>query len=160
VECYDSVSPSGFYNFSLAADASGNGFTQSQCYSGDGPDHWVVADGITSNHVQWSGTTSQPPPPPPPPLYNETVGGDAHTWTNYSNAGGVEGPTIPAYQTVQIACKVTGFRVADGNTWWYRIASTPWSNAYYVSADAFYNNGATSGPLKGTPFVDPAVPDC
>ena len=161
VECYDSVSPSGFYNFSLSTDASGNGFTQSQCYSGDGPDHWVVANGITSNHVMWGGTTSPPPPPPPPPqTYSETVGGDAHTWTNYSNAGGNQGPTIPAYQTVQIACKVTGFRVADGNTWWYRIASAPWSNTYYVSADAFYNNGATSGSLHGTPFVDPAVPDC
>lgn len=158
VECYDSVSPSGFYSFSLATDSSGNAFTQSQCYSGDGPDHWVVANGITSNHVQWGGTSSSPPSPPP--TYSETVGGDAHTWTNYTNAGGVQGPTIPAYQTVQIACKVTGFRVADGNTWWYRIASAPWSNVYYVSADAFYNNGATSGPLQGTPFVDPAVPDC
>lgn len=156
VECYDSVSPSGFYNFGLSTDASGNGFTQSQCYSGDGPDHWVIANGITSNHVQWSGTTSLPPPA----TYSETVGGDAHTWTNYSNAGGVQGQTIPAYQTVQIACKVTGFQVADGNTWWYRIASAPWSNLYYVSADAFYNNGSTSGPLKGTPFVDTAVPDC
>src|SRR5207248_9569144 len=60
VECFDSVSPSGFYNFGLSTDASGNGFTQSQCYSGDGPDHWVVANGITSNHVQWSGTTGSP----------------------------------------------------------------------------------------------------
>jgi hypothetical protein len=53
-----------------------------------------------------------------------------------------------------------GFRVADGNTWWYRIASGPWNGAFYVSADAFYNNGQTSGSLIGTPFVDPAVPDC
>ena len=45
-------------------------------------------------------------------------------------------------QTVQIACKIAGFTVADGNTWWYQIASTPWNGAYYVSADAFYNNGA------------------
>ena len=29
-----------------------------------------------------------------------------------------------------------------------------------VSADAFYNNGATSGSLIGTPFIDPAVRDC
>jgi hypothetical protein len=112
-----------------------------------------------------SGTTSPlpppPPPSPPPPVtYNETAGGVAHTWTNYSNAGGVQGPSVAAYQTVQIACKVTGFKVADGDTWWYRIASAPWSNTYYVSADAFYNNGATSGSLQGTPFVDPAVRDC
>jgi surface antigen len=101
-----------------------------------------------------------PPPPPPPVTYAETTGGVAHTWTNYTNAGGTEGPSIPSNDTVQIACKVPGFRVEDGNTWWYRIASAPWSGAYYVSADAFYNNGQTSGSLKGTPFVDPVVANC
>src|SRR6185312_8953760 len=105
-------------------------------------------------------TTTNPPPPPPPSTYSETPGGEVHTWTNYSNAGGTEGPTIPAYQTVQIACKVTGFKVADGDTWWYRIASSPWNGSFYGSADAFYNNGQTSGSLKGTPFVDPNVPTC
>ena len=90
----------------------------------------------------------------------ETTGGETHTWTNYMNAGGTAGPVIAGGTTVQISCKVTGFRVADGNTWWYRIASPPWNNAFYASADAFYNNGATSGPLTDTPFVDPAVPDC
>ena len=75
-------------------------------------------------------------------------------------AAGRSSPTIASNQTVQIACKVQGFRVADGNTWWYRIAQAPWSNQYYVSADAFYNNGQTSGSLHGTPFVDPAVRDC
>ena len=77
--------------------------------------------------------------------YNETVGGTANTWTNYTNAGGYEGPQIPAYDTVQIACALQGFRVADGNTWWYQIASSPWNYSYYVSADAFYNNGADVG---------------
>lgn len=101
-----------------------------------------------------------PAPPPPPATYAETAGGVAHTWTDYANASGSEGPSVPAFATVQIACRVTGFAVADGNTWWYRIASSPWNNAYYVSADAFYNNGSTSGPLKGTPFVDPNVPNC
>lgn len=99
-------------------------------------------------------------PPPPPATYAETVGGVTHTWTNYTNAGGTQGPSIAAYNTVQTSCKVTGFRVEDGDTWWYRIASAPWSGAYYASADAFYNNGSTSGSLKGTPFVDPAVPNC
>jgi RHS repeat-associated protein len=92
--------------------------------------------------------------------YAETTGGLAHTWTNYTNAGGTEGPTIPSNDTVQIACRLTGFKVADGNTWWYQIASSPWNDVYYVSADPFYNNGATSGPLKGTPFFDPNVPIC
>jgi hypothetical protein len=61
---------------------------------------------------------------------------------------------------VQVACRLEGFRVADGDTWWYRIASSPWNGSYYASADAFYNNGQTSGSLMGTPFVDPAVPGC
>ncbi len=106
------------------------------------------------------GSPPPPPPPPPPTTHSETTGGLTHTWTNYTNAGGYEGPAIASNQTVLIACKLTGFRVADGNTWWYRIASSPWNSAYYASADAFYNNGQTSGSLIGTPFVDPAVPNC
>jgi cell wall-associated NlpC family hydrolase len=99
-------------------------------------------------------------PAPQAPTYAETSGSVVHTWTDYSNAGGNEGPEMPSNDTVQIACKLNGFTVADGNTWWYRIASSPWNNAYYGSADAFYNNGATSGSLLGTPFVDPNVPNC
>jgi surface antigen len=105
-----------------------------------------------------TGTTTTPPPPPQ--TWGETAGGVAHTWTNYTNAGGTEGPSVAGGQTVQIACRLQGFRVADGNTWWYRIAQAPWSDNYYVSADAFYNNGATSGPLTGTPFVDTNVAMC
>ncbi len=106
--------------------------------------------------------TVPPPPPAPPPApgYSETAGGLAHTWTNYLNAGGTQGPSIQGGQTVAVACKIQGFRVADGNTWWYRIAASPWNGNYYVSADAFYNNGQTSGSLRGTPFVDNRVPDC
>jgi hypothetical protein len=117
----------------------------------------------TSTSTPPGGGDSTPigaPPAGSGTTYSETTGGVAHTWTNYANAGGTEGPTIPGNGTVQIACKLPGFRVADGNTWWYKVASSPWNNGYYVSADAFYNNGATSGPLSGTPFVDPAVADC
>jgi hypothetical protein len=101
-----------------------------------------------------------PIPTPAPTTHAETVGGLTHTWTDYANAAGSEGQPISPYQTVQITCKVTGFQVADGNTWWYRIASAPWSDGFYASADAFYNNGQTSGPLHGTPFVDAGVPNC
>jgi hypothetical protein len=96
----------------------------------------------------------------PPGTYSETSGSVVHTWTNYSDAGGTEGPEIPSNDTVQIQCRVNGFAVADGNTWWYEIASSPWNNDYYASADAFYNNGQTSGSLVGTPFVDPNVRNC
>ena len=104
--------------------------------------------------------TPTPTPVPAPTTYAETTGSVAHTWTDYGDAGGTEGPEIGSNQTVQIACKVTGFAVSDGNTWWYRVASSPWNSSYYVSADAFYNNGQTSGSLSGTPFVDPSVPNC
>jgi hypothetical protein len=102
----------------------------------------------------------QAPAPAPPAGYSETTGGVTNTWTNYTNAGGNQGPTIPTRTTVQITCKLSGFRVADGNTWWYRIASSPWNGVYYASADAFYNNGQTSGSLVGTPFADINVRDC
>jgi hypothetical protein len=113
----------------------------------------TTSTSTTSTSTTTSSTTL-------PPTYNETVGGVTHTWTDYSDAGGTEGPSISTGQTVQVACVVTGFRVSDGDTYWYRIASAPWSDVYYASADAFYNNGQTSGSLIGTPFVDPAVPGC
>ena len=97
---------------------------------------------------------------PPAAIYARRPAAPPTPGPNYTNAGGTQGPTIAGNQTVQIACEVTGFQVADGNTWWYQIASAPWNRAFYVSADAFYNNGATSGSLLGTPFVDPAVPQC
>ena len=89
----------------------------------------------------------------------EITGSVTRTWTDYEDAGGTEGPFIASNQTVQITCRVTGFTVADGNTWWYEIASSPWNNNYYASADAFYNNGETSG-LWGasTGFRHRAVP--
>jgi hypothetical protein len=94
-------------------------------------------------------------------MHDETTGSTANkTFTDYTNAGGAIGPTIPPSTTLQVACKVTGFTVSDGNNWWYRIATSPWSNVYYATADAFYNNGQTSGTLHGTPFVDPNVPNC
>jgi CHAP domain len=105
-------------------------------------------------------TPAPTPTPSAPATYAETTGGVTHTWSDYGDAGGTQGPSIPANDTVQISCKVTGFRVQDGNTWWYRIASSPWNNAYYASADAFYNNGQTSGSLVGTPFMDVNVPNC
>ncbi len=117
--------------------------------------------GVVSTTI--GGTTSTTPTSPTQPseaTYAETTGSVVHTWTDYENAGGTEGPEIPSNETVQVACKIPGFAVADGNTWWYRIASSPWDNAYYASADAFYNNGATSGSLVGTPFVDPNVASC
>lgn len=157
--CRDSVDPQGLYMQSVTVSGAGAASLPRLCYSADGPDHWVTTNtGVSSNHVSWGGGGGNPPPPAT--TRGETTGSDAHTWTNYTNAGGTQGQMIPAHTTVNIACRVQGFRVQDGNTWWYRIASAPWNNTYYVSADPFYNNGATSGDLHGTPFVDEAVPVC
>lgn len=90
----------------------------------------------------------------------ETAAGDSHTWSNYMNAGGTEGPIVLGGSTILVDCKIMGFKVADGNPWWYRIAQSPWDGKYYDSADNFYNNGRTSGPLANTPWVDNHVPDC
>lgn len=119
-----------------------------------------VGSGPPPAETSASGPVSSTPPPPTPRAYYETTGSSAHTWTNYTNAGGTQGPSLPANQSIQIACKLPGFKVSDGNTWWYRIAESPWNGAYYASADAFYNNGATSGSLRGTPFVDNGIPNC
>jgi surface antigen len=107
-----------------------------------------------------TATTTTTTAPPPPPSWSETAGGVTHTWTNYMNAGGTQGPSIASNQTIAVSCAVQGFAVADGDTWWYRIHSSPWNDTFYASADAFYNNGQTSGSLLGTPFVDPAVAHC
>jgi hypothetical protein len=64
---------------------------------------------------------------------------------------------------VQVTCRVEGFEPADHgipDNWWYKIASSPWNNAYYAYAEPFYNNGQTSGSLIGTPAVDTSVPIC
>jgi hypothetical protein len=120
---------------------------------------WAIARALSSTSTQLSaGATTSTNAVPVGPGYAETAGGPAKTWSDYLDAGGHPGLTIQAYQTVKVACRVEGFRVPDGDTWWYRIASPPWNGRYYVSADAFYNNGQTSGPLQGTKFLDRTSP--
>ncbi len=125
---------------------------------------WVTIGSVTSNQLTVNAQVPLPLPVTvttgPVPTWPETPGSVVHTWTDYADAGGAEGSSIPSEQTVDVSCKVQGFAVADGDTWWYRISSAPWDNQYYGSADAFYNNGHTGGSLIGTPFVDPNVPDC
>jgi hypothetical protein len=152
-----SVNPDGYWYLIASSPWNGNYYAPANTFMNGDP--W---DGPYTHNTDFSvpdcGTA--PTSPPPPATYAETTGSVANTWTNYTNAGGTEGPQIALNQTVQIACRLQGFTVADGNTWWYQIASSPWSYTYYVSADPFYNNGATSGPLAGTPFFDPNVPVC
>jgi serine/threonine protein kinase len=107
-------------------------------------------------------TTTPTTSPPPAPSYYEVSNpsGPTHTWSNYSDAGGTEGATIGDGTTVQVSCRVQGLS-AGGTTWWYRIASSPWSNSFYASCSAFYNTGTnTSGPFENGIDYDPNVPTC
>ncbi len=98
VECYDSVSPSGFSPFTMTTDGMGNSFEQNKCFSGDGPDHWVVAGGLTSNHVQWGGGSPTPqlptatptqtpiPSPMPTPSPTSSPSQPVDAYSNYGPA--------------------------------------------------------------------------
>lgn len=97
---------------------------------------------------------------PPPAKSLQTVGGDTQTWTDYRSGGGTAGPIIPNGTTVWVSCRTMGLKLANGNPWWYRIASPSWDDQFWASADAFYNNGQTTGPLRDTPFVDESVAIC
>jgi hypothetical protein len=102
-------------------------------------------------------TTSAPASAPAPTTVAEITGSTADTFIDPVHESG-PGQTIGAQTTVQISCRETGMAVQDGNTWWYRVASPPWNNGYWVSADAFYNGVTPGGSLINTPFVDPNVP--
>jgi hypothetical protein len=159
VSCRDSVDPGGFYTFGLGTDGGGNASTASYCYSGDGPDHWVVAGGVESNHVTWGGGTPPPPPPPMTWAEQETPNHPVNTFTNYHNASGM-GPPIGAGQWVDVSCKVYDPFIASVNPdgYWYRIASAPWNNAYYSPANTFMNGDPYGGPY--THNTDFAVANC
>lgn len=78
---------------------------------------------------QSDGSSSGSPPKPGQPYlgptFTETTGSTARTWTDYVHAGGTQGPTLAASTSAGIACRTVGFKVADGNTWWYQVASGP-----------------------------------
>jgi hypothetical protein len=164
VSCRDSMDVGGFFSFTMTTDASGSAYTENQCFSGDGPDHWVVASGIESNHVTWGGgTPSGPPPPSPPPpttwSEQETPNHPVNSFSNYHNASG-QGPAVAAGQWIQVSCKVYDPFIASVNPdgYWYRIASPPWNNAYYSPANTFMNGDPYGGPY--THNTDFAVANC
>lgn len=160
VTCYDSVSTNGFYSFSLRTNGSGNASTSSECYSGDGPEHWVVANGVASNHVTWSGGSPGQPSPTPAATRSEQEGHHgANTFTDYHNASGM-GPRIGVGQWVQVSCKVYDptIQSASPDGYWYRIQSSPWNNAYYAVANTFMNGDPWDGPY--THNTDFSVPNC
>ena len=73
---------------------------------------------------------------------------------------GTSGPAIAAGQTVQVRCIVNGLGLAPYDPVWYEVAASPWGDAYYAPAYAFYNNGQTSGAVSHGKLWDIAVPSC
>jgi hypothetical protein len=104
---------------------------------------------------------SASPPPPPPQTWSEqeTPNHPVNTFTNYHNASGM-GPAIAAGLWVQVSCKAYDPTIQSVNPdgYWYRIASAPWSNAYYSPANTFMNGDPYGGPY--THNTDFAVPNC
>ncbi|MDO9352435.1 MAG: hypothetical protein Q7T55_01985 [Solirubrobacteraceae bacterium] len=97
IVCRDSADPGGFSTFSLPTDAAGNGSTSNQCFSADGPEHWVTADGLESNRVTWSTTAPQPTVPPTPQPTPQPPTSTAITVDNrVTNGAGMREDT-PAY---------------------------------------------------------------
>jgi hypothetical protein len=100
------------------------------------------------------------PPTPTPTTYTETQGSrGVNTFSNYHNASG-PGTRVNPSQQVQVSCKVYDPTIASANPdgYWYRIASAPWSNAYYAPANTFMNGDPPGGPF--THNTDFAVPNC
>jgi hypothetical protein len=101
----------------LTTDGAGGAFTESQCYSADGPEHWAIADGVASNRARWGGGTAPPTPTPvaPPRTWAEQQGSrGANTFTNPYNASGM-GVKIAPYQWVEVSCKVYAPQIASAN---------------------------------------------
>jgi hypothetical protein len=72
------------------------------------------------------------------------------------------GPRIEPNQWVDVSCKVHDPYIASVNPdgYWYRIASSPWSNQYYAAANTFWNGDNPSTPQSQWHNTDFNVPDC
>lgn len=106
-------------------------------------------------------TTNPPPTPRSLSTYSETVWpqGGVGTFKNHHNASGV-GPTIGANQTVQVSCKIYDPAIVSVKPegYWYRIASSPWNDAFYSPTNVFLNGDPTNGPYSRP--TDWSVPNC
>lgn len=166
VSCYQA----GAANVPGTADAM---WEQASWVSGPGSGSgWInehfIEDGAAINQsspgAPACSSPSPAPPPPPPPApttwaEQETPNHPVNTFTNYHNASGM-GSAIAAGQWVSVSCKVYDPTIQSVNPdgYWYRIASSPWNNAYYSPANTFMNGDPYGGPY--THNTDFAVPDC
>jgi hypothetical protein len=105
-------------------------------------------------------TNAATPSPTPGKTYPEQEGSlGAPTYATPYSAK--EGTKIPPGTWVQVSCKVDAPTIpsATPDGYWYRIASSPWNNAYYAVANTFLN-GDVLGQSPYTHNTDLRVPDC
>jgi hypothetical protein len=137
ISCRDSANPGGFFRFHLLTNANGRASTDSYCFSADGPDHWVVASGVESNHVRWSMPQKQAPEETPTSRPNSQPAGGAKPET----CAKVTGQQIPGDQTISPwlyahFVEGTGYQVV-----------IPWT---YFSRDPAFVKMAQSLPVSRT----------
>jgi hypothetical protein len=128
---------------------------------------WVTEAAACGGSSSAPGPPTAPAPTPVPApggpgaTWSEQQGSlGANTFTNPYNASGM-GVKIQPYQWVAISCKVYAPQIVSANPdgYWYRIASPPWSNAYYAVANTFWN-GDIPGQKPYVHNTDFAIPNC
>jgi hypothetical protein len=108
-------------------------------------------------------STVTPTPTSPPVVagktYSEQEGGfGAPTFTDPHNPS-VSGPKIPAFQRVEVTCKVLAPTIpsVSPDGYWYRIAGGQWDGKY-AAANTFQNGDSIGGAAQHN--TDFNVPDC
>lgn len=107
-----------------------------------------------------TGIVAPPIVPTPAQTFPEQEGHlGVNTFQDPHLAAGL-GPRIDALTTVQVSCRLYDPTIGSVNPdgYWYRIASSPWSNAYYSPANTFFNGDPLNGPY--THNTDFSVPLC
>lgn len=135
----------------LAGYGALNAPKQTSSNSSGQPTSSVAATGVT-NAATPSPTSGKP--------YAEQEGSiGAPTFA--SPYSGKQGAKIPPGAWVQVSCKMLAPTIPSTSPdgYWYRIASSPWNNAYYAVANTFLN-GDILGRTPYTHYTDFKVPDC
>lgn len=105
--------------------------------------------------------TTRPPTTQPRTYPAQQASRGADSFQNPHNASGV-GPRVVPNQWVDVSCKLYDPYIASVNPdgYWYRIASPPWSNGYYVAANTFWNGDTPATPRSEWHNTDFSIPDC
>jgi surface antigen len=167
-------SNSGAFGHVAWVAAVGGGTVTIEEYNRDYHGHYstrTVPAGSFTGYIHFKdipAPAQEPAPPPPaaptPPVAPQTWAEQeghygVNTFTNPNNASGM-GTKIAAGQIVQVSCRLYAPQIQSVNPdgWWYRVASSPWNDAYYSPANTFMNGDPWNGPY--THPTDLAVRVC